>query len=86
MQIYVAGLQSKYKDKLNKIINVSSATRLDEITDAITHVLIGDIKKAKNELKVMHSKGLRYINKVQIPFEIEYYLERTNCLFLIFLE
>ncbi|XP_033225645.1 DNA topoisomerase 2-binding protein 1 isoform X2 [Belonocnema kinseyi] len=57
--IYLAGLQSKYKDKLNKIVNVSGATRLDEITDSITHVLVGDIKKAKHELKVMFTRGLR---------------------------
>ncbi|XP_051154922.1 DNA topoisomerase 2-binding protein 1 isoform X2 [Leptopilina boulardi] len=57
--IFLTGFQSKYKDKLNKIINVSSATRLDDITDNITHVLVGDVIKAKNDLKTIYSDGLR---------------------------
>lgn len=57
--IFLTGFQTKYKDKLNKIINVSSATRLDEITDNITHVLVGEISKAKSDLKTIYSNGLR---------------------------
>ncbi|XP_043474546.1 DNA topoisomerase 2-binding protein 1-A isoform X2 [Leptopilina heterotoma] len=57
--IFLTGFQTIYKDKLNKIINVSSATRLDEITDNITHVLVGEINKAKSDLKTIYSNGLR---------------------------
>ncbi|KAF3420403.1 hypothetical protein E2986_06198 [Frieseomelitta varia] len=56
--IYLAGFAPNQKDKLNKILNVGSATRLDDITDALTHVIVGDENRAANELKLMKSKGL----------------------------
>ncbi|XP_053987839.1 DNA topoisomerase 2-binding protein 1-A isoform X1 [Hylaeus volcanicus] len=56
--IYLAGFSSSQRDKLNKILNVGSATRLDDISDALTHVIIGDENRAANDLKLMKSKGL----------------------------
>lgn len=60
LQIYLAGFAPNQRDKLNKILNVGSATRLDDITDALTHVIVGDENRAANELKLMKSKGLWY--------------------------
>ncbi|XP_015431486.1 PREDICTED: DNA topoisomerase 2-binding protein 1 [Dufourea novaeangliae] len=56
--IYLAGIASNQRDKLNKILNVGSATRLDDISDALTHVIVGDANKATSELRMMKSKGL----------------------------
>ncbi|XP_076653820.1 mutagen-sensitive 101 [Halictus rubicundus] len=56
--IYLTGFASSQRDKLNKILNVGSATRLDDISDALTHVIIGDENKAASDLKMLKSKGL----------------------------
>ncbi|XP_076755410.1 mutagen-sensitive 101 isoform X1 [Xylocopa sonorina] len=56
--IYLAGFAPNQRDKINRILNVGSATRLDDISDALTHVIVGDENKASNELKLMKSKGL----------------------------
>ncbi|XP_071855891.1 mutagen-sensitive 101 [Bombus fervidus] len=56
--IYLAGFASNQRDKLNKILNVGSATRLDDISDAVTHVIVGDENRAASELKLLKSKKL----------------------------
>ncbi|XP_033326690.2 mutagen-sensitive 101 [Megalopta genalis] len=56
--IYLAGFASNQRDKLNKILNVGSATRLDDISDAVTHVIVGDESRASSDLKMLKSKGL----------------------------
>ncbi|XP_029032844.2 DNA topoisomerase 2-binding protein 1 isoform X2 [Osmia bicornis bicornis] len=56
--IYLAGFAANQRDKINKILNVGSATRLDDISDVLTHVIVGDENKASSELKLMKSKGL----------------------------
>ncbi|XP_014482988.1 PREDICTED: DNA topoisomerase 2-binding protein 1-A isoform X2 [Dinoponera quadriceps] len=56
--IYLAGFATSVRDKLNRILNVGSATRLDDISDAVTHVIVGDENKASAELKVMKLRGL----------------------------
>ncbi|KAG7202053.1 hypothetical protein KM043_004733 [Ampulex compressa] len=56
--IYLAGFTSNQRDKLNRILNVGSATRLDDISDALTHVIVGDENKASTELKFLKNKGL----------------------------
>ncbi|KAI4486795.1 hypothetical protein M0804_006165 [Polistes exclamans] len=56
--IYLAGFTMNQRDKLNRILNVGSATRLNDISDALTHVIIGDESKATNEIKLMKSSGL----------------------------
>ncbi|XP_060533164.1 DNA topoisomerase 2-binding protein 1-A isoform X2 [Cylas formicarius] len=40
--IFVAGFDPEHRDKLNKIVNLSGATRYDEVSDRITHVIVGD--------------------------------------------
>ncbi|XP_055612855.1 LOW QUALITY PROTEIN: DNA topoisomerase 2-binding protein 1-A [Uranotaenia lowii] len=39
--IYLSGFTSEEKDKLNKILNTGGATRYDEISDGISHVIVG---------------------------------------------
>ncbi|KAI4502718.1 hypothetical protein M0802_001762 [Mischocyttarus mexicanus] len=56
--IYLAGFTISQRDKLNRILNVGGATRLNDISDALTHVIIGDESKATNEIKLMKSSGL----------------------------
>ncbi|XP_076160180.1 mutagen-sensitive 101 isoform X1 [Ptiloglossa arizonensis] len=56
--IYLAGFASNQRDKLNKILNVGGATRFDDMSDALTHVIIGDENRAASELKLMKSKEL----------------------------
>lgn len=59
LQIYLAGFTTSVRDKLNRILNVGGATRLDDISDAVTHVIVGDENKASAELKPIISRGLR---------------------------
>ncbi|KOC70830.1 DNA topoisomerase 2-binding protein 1-A [Habropoda laboriosa] len=56
--IYLAGFVSNQRDKINRILNVGSATRLDDMSEALTHVIVGDENRAASELKLMKSKGL----------------------------
>ncbi|KYM95649.1 DNA topoisomerase 2-binding protein 1-A [Cyphomyrmex costatus] len=56
--IYLAGFITSVRDKLNRILNVGGATRLDDISGAVTHVIVGDENKASAELKAMKSRGL----------------------------
>jgi len=50
------------RDRLNRILNVGGATRLDDISGAVTHVIVGDENKASAELKAIKSRGLWYNN------------------------
>lgn len=72
LQIYLAGFAVNVRDKLNRILNVGGATRLDEISDAVTHVIVGDENKASAELKAMKARGLWYTNYKQISIFIPY--------------
>ncbi|XP_029163393.1 DNA topoisomerase 2-binding protein 1-A isoform X2 [Nylanderia fulva] len=56
--IYLAGFATNIKDKLNRILNVGGATRFDDISDAVTHVIVGDESKASMNLKAMKMKCL----------------------------
>lgn len=56
--IYLAGFTTSQRDKLNRILNVGSATRFDDMSDVLTHVIVGDENKATSELKFMKSAGL----------------------------
>ncbi|XP_025266640.1 DNA topoisomerase 2-binding protein 1-A isoform X3 [Camponotus floridanus] len=56
--IYLVGFAANIKDKLNRIINVSGATRFDDISGAVTHVIVGDENKASAKLKTIKSSGL----------------------------
>jgi len=48
------------RDRLNRILNIGGATRLDDISGAVTHVIVGDENKASAELKAIKSRGLWY--------------------------
>ncbi|KAL6258449.1 hypothetical protein P5V15_010405 [Pogonomyrmex californicus] len=64
--IYLTGFATTVRDKLNKILNIGGATRLDEISDSVTHVIVDDASKASTELKMIKSRGLcPYILKVE---------------------
>ncbi|XP_023248158.1 DNA topoisomerase 2-binding protein 1 [Copidosoma floridanum] len=64
--IYLTGFSSNHRDKINKILNVGSATRLDEISEALTHVIVGDPVRATADLRLIKSKGLYpFILKVE---------------------
>ncbi|XP_072746156.1 DNA topoisomerase 2-binding protein 1-A isoform X2 [Anoplolepis gracilipes] len=56
--IYLAGFPANIRDKLNRIFNVGGATRFDDISSAVTHVIVGDEDKASAKLKAMKSRGL----------------------------
>ncbi|XP_043282964.1 DNA topoisomerase 2-binding protein 1 [Venturia canescens] len=56
--IYLTGFPTNHRDKINRILNAGGATRLNDISDSITHVIVGDPSKASNELKLIHGKGL----------------------------
>ncbi|CAL1689646.1 unnamed protein product [Lasius platythorax] len=56
--IYLAGFAANIKDKLNRILNVGGATRFDDISDAVTHVIVGDENQASAKLKTMKLRGL----------------------------
>ncbi|XP_046481485.1 DNA topoisomerase 2-binding protein 1 isoform X1 [Neodiprion pinetum] len=56
--IYLTGFPLDHREKLNRILNVGSATRLDDISDAVTHVIVGEPGKALPEIKSMKSMGL----------------------------
>ncbi|XP_050451407.1 DNA topoisomerase 2-binding protein 1-A isoform X2 [Cataglyphis hispanica] len=56
--IYLAGFPANIKDKLNRIFNVGGATRFDDISDTVTHVIVCDENKASAQLKAIKSGGL----------------------------
>ncbi|XP_057320530.1 DNA topoisomerase 2-binding protein 1-A isoform X3 [Microplitis mediator] len=56
--IYLAGFATHHRDKVIKILNAGSATRFDDLSDALSHVIVGDKSKAAQELKLIKSKGL----------------------------
>lgn len=68
LQIYLVGFAANIRDKLNKIINVSGATRFDEISSAVTHVIVGDENKASTILKTIKSSGLWYDKKIRFHY------------------
>lgn len=78
LQIYLAGFTTSQRDKLNRILNVGSATRLNDISDALTHVIIGDENKASNELKSMKSAGLWYLFDIIFSLILYYVLIRRR--------
>ncbi|XP_044744929.1 DNA topoisomerase 2-binding protein 1-A isoform X2 [Coccinella septempunctata] len=53
--IYLVGFKDDHREKLCKIINASGATRCDDMSDRVTHVIVGDPES--HELKIIKSKG-----------------------------
>lgn len=63
LQIYLAGFPANIRDKLNRIFNMGGATRFDDISGAVTHVIVRDEDKASAKLKAIKSRGLWYNKK-----------------------
>ncbi|CAG9818278.1 unnamed protein product [Phaedon cochleariae] len=53
--VYVTGFGAEHTEKLNKILNLSGATRYDNFSDRVTHVIVGD--HTFHEAKLIQSKG-----------------------------
>lgn len=51
----MAGFTPMQREKLCKILNLSGATRYDDISDRLTHVIIGD--SSCHEVKILKSKN-----------------------------
>ena len=60
VQIYLAGFATNHRDKINRILNAGGATRLDDISDALSHVIVGDSHVASADVKLMQDRGLKY--------------------------
>jgi hypothetical protein len=45
-------------EKLRRVLNGGGATRFNEISDSVTHIIVGDIVSA--DLKALKCSGLRY--------------------------
>lgn len=55
-QVYIVGFGSEHTEKLNKIINLSGATRYDNFSDRVTHVLVGDTNS--HDVKLLKNKEI----------------------------
>ncbi|KAL3278933.1 hypothetical protein HHI36_016451 [Cryptolaemus montrouzieri] len=53
--VYLVGFKGNHREKLCKVINVSGATRCDDMSDRVTHVIVGDPEC--HEVKIIRSKG-----------------------------
>ncbi|XP_045460670.1 DNA topoisomerase 2-binding protein 1 isoform X8 [Harmonia axyridis] len=53
--VYLVGFKEDHREKLCKIINTSGATRCDDMSDRVTHVIVGDPES--HELKLIKSKS-----------------------------
>lgn len=56
LQVYIVGFGPEHTEKFNKIINLSGATRYDNFSDRVTHILVGDLHS--HEVKLLKNKGL----------------------------
>lgn len=54
--MYITGFGLEHTEKLNKIINLSGATRYDNLSDRVTHVIVGDPNC--HEVKLIRNKGM----------------------------
>ncbi|KAJ8954963.1 hypothetical protein NQ318_000394 [Aromia moschata] len=53
--VYVTGFSPAHTEKLCKILNLSGATRYDQFSDRVTHVIVGDPKYP--EVKTIKNRG-----------------------------
>jgi topoisomerase (DNA) II binding protein 1 len=58
MQVYLTGFNLEQNEKLRRVLNRGGATRFNDISDSVTHVIVGDIVSA--DLKALKSSGFRY--------------------------
>ncbi|XP_025835634.1 DNA topoisomerase 2-binding protein 1 isoform X1 [Agrilus planipennis] len=54
--IYLAGFSSEQKDKLCKVLNFGGAMRYDDVSERVTHAIVGD--PSCHDLKLIQSSGL----------------------------
>lgn len=54
-QVYIVGFGPEHTEKLNKIINLSGATRYDKFSDRVTHILVGDTNS--HDVKLLKNKS-----------------------------
>ncbi|KAH1009030.1 hypothetical protein HUJ04_001459 [Dendroctonus ponderosae] len=84
--VYVVGFSSSHREKLNKIINISGATRYDSFSTRVSHVLVGDptcsevttIKAMGGPCYFVNVKWLYDSIMQQRQAEEEKYLVRSN--------
>jgi hypothetical protein len=57
LQVYLSGFSMEQTEKLRRVLNGGGATRFNEISDCVTHVIVGDI--VSSDLKVLKSSGFR---------------------------
>lgn len=69
LQVYIAGFGLEQRDKLCKILNFSGATRYDDISSRLTHVIVGD--PTCNDLKIIQSKDNCHASIVTIQWLID---------------
>ncbi|XP_008190279.1 DNA topoisomerase 2-binding protein 1 isoform X2 [Tribolium castaneum] len=53
--VYLAGFKPDQREKLAKILNLSGATRYDDISDRLTHIIVGDTSCP--EVKIVRAKN-----------------------------
>lgn len=56
--MYLSGFNAQETEKLRRVLNGGGATRFNEISDSVTHIIMGDIVSA--DLKALKCSGLRY--------------------------
>jgi topoisomerase (DNA) II binding protein 1 len=56
--VYLSGFNLEETEKLRRVLNGGGATRFNEISDSVTHIIVGDIVSA--DLKALKCSGLRY--------------------------
>ncbi|XP_057665915.1 DNA topoisomerase 2-binding protein 1-B isoform X1 [Diorhabda carinulata] len=53
--VYLIGFNPEHVEKLNKIINLSGATRYDMFSDRVTHIIVGDV--SSHEVSIIKNKN-----------------------------
>ncbi|CAG9763855.1 unnamed protein product [Ceutorhynchus assimilis] len=62
--VFIAGFSPNCHEKLNKIINLSGATRYDEFSDRVSHVIVGD-PTCSEVIKIRENCDQCYLVSVQ---------------------
>jgi topoisomerase (DNA) II binding protein 1 len=53
--VYLTGFLPEQREKLSKVLNLSGATRYDDISDRLTHIIVGDT--SCHQVKIIKSKN-----------------------------
>jgi topoisomerase (DNA) II binding protein 1 len=54
----LSGFNAEQTEKLRRVLNGGGATRFNEISESVTHIVMGDIVSA--DLKALKCSGMRY--------------------------